>query len=466
MEKTNATRLRYKGSASSSHKRKRKRSHSPSNSHSHESHSHRHHHQHGHGRSRTRSRSRSRSKSPKRHHHHHHDRHRSKRRDSRSPHRSVHKNTKDQPEYTTSFVIDDEEGKDFDYSDYNDVDDDDEDLKRNIAYLERKEKEAEESCRLEQEKDSWTNRLFDEFANDSPFEYHSDRFSAQSSYYRGGHGSSGSATHIDNLSDADYTAYMRQGMGRSHQDKKDKEWQEWVQDQEQVRYQKAKEEQKRKDEKKSQRRREQKERERLEAEMKGESQFLMDDVNNDTPANKLRRKVLVEKARLTYENGWGKLIESNNIINNGGNNVGNNNKDDNNGKDTNQQRYLSMKDIPLPPLNKTQEMISNEMTTSQSSISLFEFLFHGTTAEQLETRKQLLRREQLRFHPDKFKQRFGSRLPPEKSSDNDDDNNNNNNNSNSNSHNSSEGSGEREKILEMVDRVARALNEMNEALRK
>jgi len=76
---------------------------------------------------------------------------------------------------------------------------------------------------------------------------------------------------------------------------------------------------------------------------------------------------------------------------------------------------------------------------------LFEFLFFGTHAGERDLRRQILRREQLKFHPDKFKQRFGARLPQTLEE-------------------AALMTGEREIILERVDRVAQALNEIGEMI--
>jgi hypothetical protein len=82
--------------------------------------------------------------------------------------------------------------------------------------------------------------------------------------------------------------------------------------------------------------------------------------------------------------------------------------------------------------------------SNYASSAIFCILFFGTGADQQDVRKQLLRREQLKFHPDKFRQRFGTRLPRVEDG--------------------ADAAGERDRILEMVDRVARALNEVSELL--
>ncbi|KAF8929164.1 hypothetical protein BGZ58_009124 [Dissophora ornata] len=295
---------------------------------------------------------------------------------------------------------------------------------REAAYLREQERDLEQE-RMEQGGDPWLNHLFDELANDDPYDYHTTRFE-QSDDYPPYSSSSSSRANINTMSDVDYTSYMRRGMGRSRQEREEKEWAFWVQEQERIKYLDAKEEQKRKDERQRQRRQERKERERLAAEadgkVKGGAEFQG---MEDTPANRLRKRALVGKARQAYEEGWRVLIED--------------------GK-----RPLSMDTIPWLPLSATSES-DPSATAAFAGVSLFEFLFFGTTADQLDVRKQVLRREQLKFHPDKFKQRFGARLPVQQDTDD----------------GAGTGTtGEREQILAMVDRVARALNEIGETIRE
>jgi hypothetical protein len=207
-------------------------------------------------------------------------------------------------------------------------------------------------------------------------------------------------------------------MRRSRAEKEAQEWEDWVQEQERTRYQQAKKDQKQKDERSSQRRQERKERERLEREANKDV--------GDTPANQLWKQKSVEAARRAYEHGWQMLTLQR--------------------QQKASESPLSMDMIPWPPLGATSESTtlpsSAPSSSSTSELSLFDFLFHGTTTDQLDVRKRLLRREQLRFHPDKFKQRFGARMPTERTSNGD----------------------ERERILAMVEKVARAFNEIGEAL--
>ncbi|KAG0004415.1 hypothetical protein BGZ79_009392 [Entomortierella chlamydospora] len=162
--------------------------------------------------------------------------------------------------------------------------DDDSYYLREAAYLREQEQERAERYQ-QQDEDPWLSHLFDELANDDPYEFHSDRFEAQSfeHYYE-----RDARSHINDLSDADYTYYMRRGMKRSRQAKADKEWMEWVEEQEKVRYQQAREEQKRKDERRSRKRQERKERKEDEARVRGETDSSME----NSPANRLRKKAL------------------------------------------------------------------------------------------------------------------------------------------------------------------------------
>ncbi|KAF9095729.1 hypothetical protein BGX23_012762 [Mortierella sp. AD031] len=81
------------------------------------------------------------------------------------------------------------------------------------AYLRKLEQDQRaydmEQQQAEEAGDPWLSHLFDELANDDPFEYHSSRFSTQRA--------TGSRKHdkIQSLSDDAYTSYMRKGMGRS-----------------------------------------------------------------------------------------------------------------------------------------------------------------------------------------------------------------------------------------------------------
>ncbi|KAG0219385.1 hypothetical protein BGX31_011315 [Mortierella sp. GBA43] len=293
------------------------------------------------------------------------------------------------------------------------------------VYLREKQREKREeaSYHLDQQDrqrhdDPWLRHLFDELANDDPLEYQSTLMETytQSSTSPFPHGSSSSR--INALSDSDYTSYMRRGMGRTRAEKEAQEWEEWVQEQERIKRQQSREEQRQKDERARQRRQERKERERHER-----------DVNNDhdnTPANQLRKRKLVDMARQSYEHGWQILNE--------------------------REQPLSMDMIPWPPLGGTSEEPvpqASSASKESSELLLFDFLFFGTTAGQLDVRKRLLRREQLRFHPDKFKQRFGARMATETEAAKEDE--------------ASHGS-ERGQILEMVERVARAFNEIGEML--
>ncbi|KAK3821327.1 MAG: hypothetical protein J3Q66DRAFT_367044 [Benniella sp.] len=291
---------------------------------------------------------------------------------------------------------------------------------------ERQRDEAYEQQEEEQQRDPWLRHLFDELANDDSSDYHSSLFEshAQSSFPHHSH-----TSHIEGLSDSDYTSYMRRGMRRSRAEKEAQEWEDWVQEQERTRHQQAKEDQKQKDERSRQRRQERKERERLER----EANKVVGEYD-DTPANQLWKQKSVEAARRAYEHGWQMLTLQR--------------------QEKASEGPLSMDMIPWPPLGATSESTtlpssapSSSSSTpgagaSTSELSLFDFLFYGTTTDQLDVRKRLLRREQLRFHPDKFKQRFGARMPTERTPN----------------------GGERERILAMVEKVARAFNEIGKAL--
>ncbi|KAF9362739.1 hypothetical protein BGX34_005599 [Mortierella sp. NVP85] len=413
MEGATTTRLRFKGEGGSSSRRSERRSlaHSRSSS-----------------KSRVRSRSRSpshsskkkrrrgsRSRSPSNSRSGHRDhRHNSK------PHSSKYKITPagfapaSLPDYDYLFDPDD-------YSIHSPeavyLREQERERQRDKAYEQEQEQQEEE-----RQRDPWLRHLFDELANDDSLDYHSSLFESHVPHHHP------HTSHINALSDSDYTSYMRRGMRRSRAEKEAQEWEDWVQEQERTRRQQAKEDQKQKDERSRQRRQERKERERVEREAnKDVGEY------DDTPANRLWKQKSVEAARRAYEHGWQMLTLQH--------------------QQKASEGPLSMDMIPWPPLGATSESttlsssapsLSSTLgaSASTSELSLFDFLFYGTTTDQLDVRKRLLRREQLRFHPDKFKQRFGARMPTERSSN----------------------GGERERILAMVEKVARAFNEIGEAL--
>ncbi|KAG0320498.1 hypothetical protein BGZ97_000063 [Linnemannia gamsii] len=299
----------------------------------------------------------------------------------------------------------------------------------------------------EETEDPWLSHLFDESINDDPYEYHTSRFATPTPSSSGSGRRQWQQDNIQSMSDDAYTSYMRKGMGRSQAQKEAQEWADWVEEQERIKYKDARREQKRKDEEQSRRRQERRERERLdeETEASAHAGIGSHQRDDDTPANRLRKRALIDQARRVYEQGWRALLSA---------------EDGGQGATTTTRTVplLSMESIPWPPLYGTSESQSPDDASDRTStvaatggqVSLFDFLFFGTTADQTDVRKQLLRREQLKFHPDKFKQRFGTRLPPA----------------------SSETSaaivgiipGERVRILEQVDKVARALNELGEML--
>lgn len=307
---------------------------------------------------------------------------------------------------------------------------------------EQRERELERQL-AEETEDPWLSHLFDESVNDDPYEYHSSRFATQT---RSAPGSKGrqQQDNIQSMSDDAYTSYMRKGMGRSQAQKEAQEWADWVEEQERIKYKDARREQKRKDEERSRRRQERRERERLDQETEASARAGIGSHQreDDTPANQLRKRALVHDARMVYEQGWRALLS----VEGGGQ-----------GATTTTLPLLSMENVPWPPLYGTSETIDDVSDTTTLKVSLFDFLFFGTTADQTDVRKQLLRREQLKFHPDKFKQRFGARLPPPSSV-----------KLSPMSSSSSSAAivgivpGERERILDQVDKVARALNELGE----
>ncbi|KAG0292239.1 hypothetical protein BGZ96_004419 [Linnemannia gamsii] len=445
MENASATRLRFKGSATSSSK---KRKHSSDKHHSrfdsHFTHSRK-------SRSRSRSPRRRSSKEDEDYDRRRLDRKHKSRAHSRSRSRSPSYRSQSHSRSTQNrsrsskykvtpvgYAPDSLDSYCFDF--------DDEDLE--TTYL-RKVMHDQKAYDMEQQlaeetEDPWLSHLFDESINDDPYEYHTSRFATPAP-------ASGSGKrqwqqdNIQSMSDDAYTSYMRKGMGRSQAQKESQEWADWVEEQERIKYKDARREQKRKDEERSRRRQERRERERLDEETEtsarvGIGSHQRDD---DTPANRLRKRALVDQARRVYEQGWRALL----LVEDGGQGVA---------TSTTTLPFLSMENIPWPPLYGTSEFqspddVSDSASTATAAgrqVSLFDFLFYGTTADQTDVRKQLLRREQLKFHPDKFKQRFGTKLPPA----------------------SSEASGatvriipgERERILEHVDKVARALNELGE----
>ncbi|KAG0203576.1 hypothetical protein BGX33_009041 [Mortierella sp. NVP41] len=428
MENASATRLRFKGSATSSSKKRK---------HSDKQHSYLDTTPSSPSRSSRRSWSRSRSRSPRRssskyrrarHKSRAHSRSRSRSPAHRSQSQSQSQSKRSRsskykvtpagyaPDSIDSYCFDDGELE--------------------AAYLRKLEQDQRaydmEQQQAEEAGDPWLSHLFDELANDDPFEYHSSRFSTQRA--------TGSRKHdkIQSLSDDAYTSYMRKGMGRSRSQREAQEWEEWVEEQERIKYKDARREQKRKDEERSRRRQERRERERLEEETEAAARVGIGSHQTieDSPANRLRKRALVDQARRVYEQGWRALIFV----------------EDCQGTTTTTQTLplplLTMDTIPWPPLSGTSE--SSADGSSAGSLSLFDFLFFGTTADQMDVRKQLLRREQLKFHPDKFKQRFGVRLPQATAT--------------TSAAGAAVGTvpGERERILEQVEKVARALNELGE----
>ncbi|KAF9028748.1 hypothetical protein BGZ52_007737 [Haplosporangium bisporale] len=269
----------------------------------------------------------------------------------------------------------------------------------------------------QQDQDPWLAHLFDELSNDDPLEYHSSRF--ESLYHnsvRGtgsGAGHSSKYDHLNSLSDDNYANYMRRGMSSrsNHRNtaaqKEEQEWAEWVQDQERIKYRQERDKQREKDERARQRRQERIDSERGDATNK---------VSMDSAINVLRKKTLVDKARMEYDEGWVALMD--------------------------RKVPVSENTIPWPPSTTASGSGTPTTTTSTTAqsmdVSLYEFLFLGTPAEKTDIRRQLLRREQLKFHPDKFKQRFGTRLPMNAI--------------------------KRQAILDRVEGVAQELNEIGELL--
>ncbi|CAO3565464.1 unnamed protein product [Mortierella alpina] len=409
MEGASATRLRFKGKADSSSHKKRKHSDR------HPAQDQPHHNRHSNKR-RRRSQSRSRSRSPRRRSRSHDD-------PSRTHHRHTSSNASpSRPRRTSSKYKVTPAGYAPDtYTDY--VFDTASQYEQAAAFALEQERELEEIRQLgrEQEKrdcdDFWLRDRVDELDS------HTSQFSGWDMPLAG----SSRDQHINAMPEDDYASYMRRGMGRSTQDREAQEWAEWVQEKERSRYREAKEEQRRKDERRSQRRQERKERERLEAEEEaaanaGIGSHQADPLERDSPANRLRKRVLVDTARREYESSWKILIED--------------------------AKLVSMDTIAWPPLGTTSTAASLSSSSSSSradGLSLFEFLFFGTDAAERDLRRQILRREQLKFHPDKFKQRFGARLPQPLEE-------------------VALMTGEREMILERVDRVAQALNEIGELI--
>ncbi|KAF9107267.1 hypothetical protein BGX29_006786 [Mortierella sp. GBA35] len=397
MENASATRLRFKGSATSSSKKRK---------HSDKQHSYLDTTPSSPSRSSRRSWSRSRSRSPRR----------SSSKNRRARHKSrAHSRSRSRSPAHRSQSQSQSQSK----------------RSRSSKYKDQRAYDMEQQ-QAEEAGDPWLSHLFDELANDDPFEYHSSRFSTQRA--------TGSRKHdkIQSLSDDAYTSYMRKGMGRSRSQREAQEWEEWVEEQERIKYKDARREQKRKDEERSRRRQERRERERLEEETEAAARAGIGSHQTieDSPANRLRKRALVDQARRVYEQGWRALIFV----------------EDCQGTTTTTQTLplplLTMDTIPWPPLSGTSE--SSADGSSAGSLSLFDFLFFGTTADQMDVRKQLLRREQLKFHPDKFKQRFGMRLPQATAT--------------TSAAGAAVGTvpGERERILEQVEKVARALNELGE----
>ncbi|KAF9391083.1 hypothetical protein CPB97_007555 [Podila verticillata] len=391
MEGASATRLRFKGSSSSSSRTRKSESgssgtYSPSESSS--------HHKHRHPAS-IRSHSRSRSRSPRRSSHRPHKHHSSKHH-SRKHHRS---STPSPPHRTAPAT----------YSDYFDNDTHEANESR------FREEQETHSLDEQQDQDPWLAHLFDELSNDDPLEYHSSRFESlyHSSVRGSGAGHSSKYDHLNSLSDDNYANYMRQGMSSrsNHRNtaaqKEEQEWAEWVQDQERIKYRQERDKQREKDERARQRRQERKDRERGDATSK---------VSMDSAMNVLRKKTLVDKARMEYDEGWVALMD--------------------------RKVPVSEDTIPWPPSTTASgsgtPTITTSTTTQSMEVSLYEFLFLGTPAEKTDIRRQLLRREQLKFHPDKFKQRFGTRLPMNAIT--------------------------RQAILDRVEGVAQELNEIGELL--
>lgn len=417
MEGASATRLRFKGKGASSSHKKRKHSDHPYTQDL--------PHRHDHSKRRGRSRSRSRSRSPRRRSNSHDDHSRThRRRDSSNPSPSRSRRTPSKYKVTPAGYAPET------YTDY--VFDTASQYEQAAAFAREQERELEEIHRLgrEQEKkdidDVWLQDRVDDL------EFHTSHFGGWDMPTRRASPSSGPSAsrrdreqHINAMPEDVYASYMRRGMGRSTQEREAREWAEWVQEEERNSYREAKEEQRWRDERRRQRRQERKERERLEAEAAaaasaGIGSHQEDPLESDSPANRLRKRALVDSARREYESRWKILTEDTKLV--------------------------SMDAIAWPPLGVTPTTASLSSSSLRTDgLSLFEFLFFGTTAEERDLRKQILRREQLKFHPDKFKQRFGARLPQLVEE-------------------TSLITGERDMILEKVDRVAQALNEIGEMI--
>ncbi|KAG0335174.1 hypothetical protein BG004_000112, partial [Podila humilis] len=407
MDGASTTRLRFKGSTSSRKHESYKSnpttsdgSHSPSN--------HRRH---------SGSRSRKRSLSPSLYHHgdfehdHDHDyyqshRHQGQRRNVHSTSPSSTRTTKSSsrrkrrgrkgkqeeeenekrhrrtaPDTFSDYIFDHEINHDLDARFQ------EEEQEEKYYYYHQEQQELEEWLLQEEHDDPWLAHLFDELSYDDPQDYHASRFESnknQYHYYRNNSNNTGSKYDhiINNLSEDRYAEYMRQGMSfssttsTSTQKREAKEWAAWVEEQEQQKYRQEREKQRERDKRASQRRQEEKKRQQ-------EREHCPSSSSMDSATNILRKKDAVDKARREYESRWSTVMAQSNVT-------------------------VNEASIPwLPPMTP---LLSN---TPDGGLTLYEFLFLGTPADKPDIRRQLLRREQLKFHPDKFKQRFGSRLPIE-----------------------------------------------------
>ncbi|KAF9430582.1 hypothetical protein BGZ94_005916 [Podila epigama] len=386
MDRTSATRLRFKESKSTTQKKKHRSDLEDDARSTHD-----------------RRNSRSRSRSPRKSHrdhdsgkestyhssgrssHNHDEKSREKKR-ARKKYRESSPWPEEAPS-SSSFL----DGADEEYERY---------MRNEACFRHEGENEEEQLRQQESENDPWLSRLFEEFSNDNPQDYHSSRFESmyQSNDMERGGGSGSNNEYLNSLSDEHYADYMRRGMSSTAR-KEHTEWIDWIKDQERIKRQQEKERQREKDERARQRRQEKRERERQQEATKSATHYL-------------RKKAILEKARSDFAKNWKEVMDD---------------------KDT----PLTLETVPWPAPFVTRLKPTTVETTTTSDLTLDEFLFLGVAPEDdIQARRQILRREQLKFHPDKFLQRFGQRLPVDPT--------------------------ERNAILDTLQMVAQALNRLGE----
>ncbi|KAG0260791.1 hypothetical protein BG011_001630 [Mortierella polycephala] len=212
------------------------------------------------------------------------------------------------------------------------------------------------------------------------------------------------------------------GMGPTPEEREEEEWrayvkaqgwEEWVKEQERIRCLEAEQVQKQNDE--SQRRARQELQKRVEA---WAHAFPDPSLEGTSPTTPEQKQELIERARMEYEEGWRKLedelvpVTMDTIpwlplvpATSGSGSSSLSSPSSSSSSPSSSPPSSS----PSSPSGSTTPTV-RVGTTPASGLSLLEFLFHGTSPEEKDVRRNLLKKELDKFQPGNFIQRFGPRL--------------------------------------------------------